>query len=1166
MNNFTAEQQAAIETLDCNLLVKAGAGAGKTRVLVERYIHILATGAAGPEGIVAITFTRKAAREMKERIRAKIGELLAAAAEPEEWRRWREVANHLDTVAISTIHSLCSRILREHPAEAGVDPEFGLMEDVTEQEMVDGVWQKTLEQAVRANRPWLNRLLAVYSPAQLRDEFRPLFDEVRSAGWIGPGLNEALWPMAERTDERPKQIMRLKQAYLAAFDVAAVAKKKTVAQERLLSLQGRWSEIERTIDDAFENPAGLEELEEAFRNMRGGAELSEALQERKRAAESLRGAVLDQTALRLLPDLCEWFQQAGEEWARQKRTCRMLTYDDLEAETEKLLLTHPAICRRYLGRIRFLLVDECQDINERQRRIIYLLAGGDAERLCRVALFAVGDVKQSIYRFRGADTRVFDRVQADVLASGGRVIELLDNFRSQPQLVKAFNDFFGELMPATVCEDETDGADTVEYRRLKEKQGEEIPARVDLWVLDAATATGDAREREAAMIARRIREMVESADSPVQYRDIAVLLRAFTSVNVYERAFAKAGIPYYVSGSRGFADRQEISDVLGLLRFLDNVRNEAALFGVLRSPFFLVSDEGLLRLRRAGGEAGIWSGLAMAAETAGLSPADRFAAKQARTLLERWQARRGFLSPAQLIREAFAATGFDLLQLTQFMGTRRYANLQKLLDMADAFMVAESGGIADFLEYVELRAGAEGEAEIDSEAGDTVRIMTIHKSKGLEFPTVIVPDLQRKFNSWSRLAIFVKGSGMGLKVPDRCGKLYESGRFRKIARADNAQERAELKRVLYVAMTRAEQRIILSGVAKAAKTEKTLRNAVGWLDWAKQLFGLRGSPRDWPANTCLGETCLHVFLDEETATDDATALAVPPPQIVENAAELPVAAQQRISPISVRKNRPIILSPSYLTEFFDCPRRYYYAQLYRLPAPPGSGPEAMDRPALGTGGHGLAISPQDLGTAFHRFMELLPTPQEWRMALAQALRETLPSELRETAAELMMEWASRYVASDLYAETLSVRTDRREWPFHYRLLETVGALPAVWLSGQADRVVFYPDETLGVIDYKTDQMTAENTQQKAAHYRLQLAGYALAARAVFGLPVRDMRLYFVRTARTMPIDAGEEALSIAERELQEIAGFIRSHSDESDYGCRTSHCPVCPFQPVCVQG
>ena len=1164
MNNFTAEQQAAIETLDCNLLVKAGAGAGKTRVLVERYIHVLATGAAGPEGIVAITFTRKAAREMKERIRAKIQELLAAATEPGEWRRWREVANHLDTVAISTIHSLCSRILREHPAEAGVDPEFGLMEDVTEQEMVDGVWQKTLEQAARKKASWLDRLLAVYSPAQLRDEFRQLFDEVRSAGWIGPGLDETLWPMAEREDELPKQTRRLKQAYMELFDLAAGLKKKTLAQERLLALQGRWTEIERTIDEASENPACLEELEEDFRNMRGGAELSDALQERKRAAEALRGAVLDQTGLRLLPDLCEWFQQAGEEWARQKRASRLLTYDDLEAETEKLLLTHPEICGRYQRRVRYLLVDECQDINERQRRIIYLLAGGDAQNLHRPTLFAVGDVKQSIYRFRGADTRVFDRVQADVLASGGRVIELLDNFRSQPQLVKAFNDFFGELMPATVCEDETDGADTVEYRRLKEKQSEESPARVDLWVLDAATVSGDAREREAAMIARRIREMVESAESPVQYRDIAVLLRAFTSVNVYERAFAKAGIPYYVTGSRGFADRQEIADVLGLLRFLDNVRNEAALFGVLRSPFFLVSDEGLLRLRRASGEAGIWGGLAMASEVVGLSAADRIAAKQARTLLEQWLARRGFLSPAQLIRDAFAATGFDLLQLTQFMGIRRYANLQKLLDMADAFMAAEPGGIADFLAYVQLRAGAEGEAEIDSEAGDTVRIMTIHKSKGLEFPTVIVPDLQRKFISWSRMAVFVKGLGMGLKVPDRRGKLCESGRFRKIVRADNAQERAELKRVLYVAMTRAEQRIILSGVVKPAKTEKTLRNASGWLDWAKHLFGLTGSPRDWPANTCLGETCLHVFLDKETAVD-ATMTATILPQTGENEAELPIAAQRRISAIPLREARPMILSPSYLTEFFDCPRRYFYSQLCRLPAPPDSGPVAMARPAIGTGGTGLAISPQDLGTAFHRFMELLPAPQEWRMALTQALQETLAPELRETAAELMTEWASRYAASDLYAESASVRMDRREWSFHYRLLGEVGTLPAVWLSGQADRVVFYPEGTLGVIDYKTDQVTAENMQQKTAHYRLQLAGYALAARAVFGLSVRDVRLYFVRTARTMPIDAGDEALASAERELQEIAGFIRSHPDESDYVCRTSHCPACPFQPVCLQ-
>ena len=375
----------------------------------------------------------------------------------------------------------------------------------------------------------------------------------------------------------------------------------------------------------------------------------------------------------------------------------------------------------------------------------------------------------------------------------------------------------------------------------------------------------------------------------------------------------------------------------------------------------------------------------------------------------------------------------------------------------------------------------------------------------------------------------------------------------------------EERRLAFVAMTRAEQRIILSGVVKAAKTEKTLRNASGWLDWAKHLFGLTGSPQDWPSNTCLGETCLHVVLDEETALD-STTLVVTPPQIGDGSAELPAAAQRRISAIPVRETRPMILSPSYLTEFFDCPRRYYYSQICRLPAPPDAGEAPIVRPTGGTGGDGLAISPQDLGTAFHRFMELLPAPQEWRMALTQALRETLSPELQETAAELMTEWASRYAASELFAESASIRTDRREWSFHYRLMEAAGVLPAVWLSGQADRVLFYSDGTLGVIDYKTDQVSATSMQQKTAHYRLQLAGYALAARAVFGLPVRDVRLYFVRTAQTMPIDAGADALATAERELQEIAGFIRSHPDESDYVCRTSHCPVCPFQPVCMQG
>ena len=1165
MNDFTPEQRAAIETLDRNLLVKAGAGAGKTRVLVERYVHVLATGAADTDGIVAITFTRKAAREMKERIREKVNELVSGAAETEERNRWRDVSQRLDAVNISTIHSLCSRILREHPAEAGVDPDFGLLEDIDETALLDEVWQQTLEQAVRSESGWLKRLLEVYSPAQIRQEFRPLFDAVLKEGLIGPELERELWPPSAGAGiDCRMHAERLKQAYQELFALAAVnGKKKTKAQDRILVLQGEWGCIEQKIDNVVQDLSLLDELDAAFKGMHGGANLGEVLQERKKASEGLRGGVLDQVVHRLTPDLCEWFQLVGASWTRIKQDCRMLTYDDLEKNTERLLLDHPEICGRYNRRIRFLMVDECQDINERQRRIIYLLAGGDAEILHRLILFAVGDGKQSIYRFRGADTRVFVRVQEDVCRSGGRVIELLDNFRSHHQLVVAFNDFFAELMPSPVCEEDTDGADAVEYRNLQGNRGGDEPAGVDLWVLDAETLSGDAREQEAMMIARRIRMLVE--EQSLQYKDIAVLLRAFTHVASYEAAFAQAGIPYYVAGSRGFADKQEIMDVLELLRFFCNPLNEQALFATLRAPFFQLSDDALLRLRRTGGSGGLWAGLMGAAETGGLTEAEVTAALRAGALLERWLARSGFLTPERLIREVFDATGFDAFQLTQFMGVRRYANLMKLLDLANAFMSVENGGIAEFLAYVELRASQEGEAEIDSEAGNTVRIMTIHKSKGLEFPVVIVPDLQRKFNSRVRMTVFVRGLGMGLKVPDSRGKLMESGRFRRIARQDNAMERAELKRILYVAMTRAERNIILSAVARQPKTEKNLRNAAGWLDWARKLFGLEGSPKEWPVEKCFGETCLRICVGEgEGAPEFVQQLLKEAPPVLADAV-LPPEIRRNLEPISVQTVRPIVMSPSYLSEYTACPRRYFYAHICRLPQIMGYGPILPDRRDVMEAELPMEITPLKLGIAFHKFLELLPTRDVWQEAMDQALRETLPTLMQEQAAELLREWAVRYAESALYEELRSVPEERREWPFQHRLLPQQGKLGAVWLSGQVDRILFYPDGTLGIVDYKTDHLEPDLAQKKTARYRLQLASYALAARTVFGREIRDTRLYFARTGETALIDTGDDALASAMRDLQNIAEYIRSHGNEVDYACMTDHCSYCAFQAVCAR-
>ena len=1163
MNEFTAGQQKAIETLDKNLLVKAGAGAGKTRVLVERYIAILRQSAADVEGIVAITFTRKAAREMKERVRSQVRRLVAEAADGSEWRRWREVDRKLDSAPISTIHSLCSRLLRENPAEAGVDPEFSLLETAEEETLFDETWRELLDAAAVRQDAWLVHLLAVYSPAQIRQDFLPLFKQLYTGGLIGPQLESVLWPDAAVSAGNAAAL--LKNCYQELFRWIPEQGKLNKTQTALAEVRANWLEMASRIDQAADDVALLDALEVPLKGLRSSGDFGEAIRSRKAAAQEYRGVLLDLQVQRIAPDLCEWFRLMAQSWDRAKQQRGALTYDDLESGTERLLRNHPAVCERYLQRFRYLMVDECQDINERQRQIIYLLAGGQPECLQGNKLFAVGDAKQSIYRFRGADSGVFARVQADVCHSGGEVIELLDNFRSHRELVAAFNDFFLQLMPVAVCEEETGGADTVEYSKLSGLRGEAGQARVEMWVQEAAgRSSGEARAQEAAMIAGRIRSMVAESDGAVNYRDIVVLLRAFTHVSLYEAAFAEAGIPYYVAGGRGFAGRQEVADALALLRFLDNPNDSLALFATLRSALFQLSDETLLRLRRAGGAGGIWSGLAVAGSIAELEPGQLQSALRSKSLLTGWLARRGFLSPLQLLREAFDATGFDLLQLTQFMGDRRYANLLKLLELAAGF--AETGGnLAEFLQYIEQRSKEEGEAEIDSETGDTVRIMTIHKSKGLEFPVVIVPELQRRFNLRSPLAVFLPGQGLGMKVPDATGKLCESARFRRICRRDHAQEKAELKRLLYVAMTRAERQVVLSAVVDQPKTEKNFRNAAGWLDWTRNLFGLGGAVQDWPETLTLGETQIgirfHAAVEDFDVALSAQQSGEPESGGAHDIAG-PLAAEleRNCRPLAFTAAKPHTLSPAYLAEYSHCPRRYFYAHICRLPlleARGGNVATAVERPD--------SLAPQQLGVVFHRFLELLRPPVECEQALAQAMAETLPPPLWNEAGSRLRRWATDYAGSALHGEICRLAEDRREWPFQYRLLDAAHELPAVWLSGQIDRLLFYPDGTLGIVDYKTDWLERPQLQEKAARYRLQIASYALAAEAIWGRPIRDARLYFARLAETLPIDLAPAALELARRELQSMAEFIRGHGQEADYRCNLSHCEVCPFGKICLR-
>ena len=310
----------------------------------------------------------------------------------------------------------------------------------------------------------------------------------------------------------------------------------------------------------------------------------------------------------------------------------------------------------------------------------------------------------------------------------------------------------------------------------------------------------------------------------------------------------------------------------------------------------------------------------------------------------------------------------------------------------------------------------------------------------------------------------------------------------------------------------------------------------------------------------LGNTCLRIRLGmpapaESSATAPAAARAFPEPA----GGILPPDIKKNIAILSVGRERPLVLSPAYLAEYAACPRSYFYSHIARLPDLPE--PSGADE----TAAEERQITGKLMGIAFHRVLELMNTRVEGPEALDRAVQEKVPLELRPAVAKKLSYWVRQYRNSDLCADVCAAVEERREWAFQYRLLPAEGNLPVVWLSGQVDRVLFQADGSLGIVDYKTDWVIAGELQKKAARYRLQLAGYALGAGAAFGREVGYARLYFARTGDFIAVDVSAAALLTARRELQEIAGFIRSHEGEAAYECRLSYCEACRYRRICLQ-
>jgi ATP-dependent helicase/nuclease subunit A len=544
-----------------------------------------------------------------------------------------------------------------------------------------------------------------------------------------------------------------------------------------------------------------------------------------------------QYALEMVNLLLRVDQRLNEE----KQKISALDFDDLELRTLSLL-ERPEVIARTSERYRFFLVDEFQDTNAVQRVLLERLALAKGRRPAN--LFIVGDRKQSIYGFRGADVDVFREMTATLLAAGGEEKPLQLNFRSQPPLIAFFNYLFARLfqVPIDVPPSEYKNLDQLGYVKHEKSESkrelrDEGPL-VEMLITtkpsleDDPRAEQDSRVLDAQQVARRIITLTRGPNA-VKYGDIALLFRAMTQVQIYESVFRRANIPYQTVLGRGFYEREEITDLIQLLRFLDNKTDEIALAAVLRSPLCGLSDNALLALRSAptldeadntdpmrgfSAPRKLYTALRHHREIAFISDEEHELLDRASKLISELVDRRHHYPIQDLLRYAVAESEFMTVVAANFDGAQRLANVERLFTLAARFESSGTHLIRDFVRYVEdfeAIGSRESEGQID-QAADAVRLMTIHQAKGLEFPIVVIPDLQRL----SRVAtdnwfLLDRHQGLTLKVPDGRGNLVAGCTYTNFEKRHAWREQFESMRLLYVAASRAEEyRLILTVVTE----------------------------------------------------------------------------------------------------------------------------------------------------------------------------------------------------------------------------------------------------------------------------------------------------------------------------------------------------------------
>jgi ATP-dependent helicase/nuclease subunit A len=968
--NLTDSQVDAIRRSGQDVCVVAGPGSGKTTVLIERFVWLAEQQGIDPSRILAITFTEKAATEIKERLIKRFAQRFET--EP-------ELRESIERAWVSTIHGFCARLLRENAIAAGLSPDFAVLDQPAAEAMAREAAEEALD-GMFAERPAEMRCV-MESLDLSTDDYQRKPDLARSLLEIYEsmrvaGLREL--PAAHAVDDVWPRARELAAAVLE--DRSATGKDLPKLQEfvkRLLALPAQVTEQHFELVEKV--PFSLGSIGRNCRARLFAEELKNdvvpLLKQQWVASWHADSATL----------LRESIARIDRIYREKKRDEAAIDFAGLEEETIRLLEIDSELRMRTAARFDEILMDELQDTNGLQWRLINLIRRDST----RGGFFAVGDINQSIYGFRYAEPAVFARYRDSLIEAGAHVDDLRENHRSFAEILDAVSRML-------------DGQKGIESRPLIASRGSSTGPAVELLVSRGDEMTGvDEEDVEASMVAQRIFEL---RGEGVELKEIAILVRTLGAVKPFERALDRFGIAFVVSGGRTFLEAREIRDVLALLAALVNPLDDIAVVGVLRSPLAGMSDEEIFQIGKEGWRAEF----------------DR--------LFGRLRPLAGFIAPDLLLARALDECGYAAI-----LTDRARANVAKLFAHIRREQSKRSRPVAELLDGLEALRETQSEAEAPPpEAGNVVRMMTIHAAKGLEFPVVFVSALHRQTDQSKPVIAFSPEAGLGAKWRNPVTGDGQADRAHmKIVEEIKAREAAEENRLLYVAMTRAENRLILS-------------------------YAEKRSARGWPklVAAAIAPTKIAVRVIQPSGLAAGSAIAGVADQLVD-----------RPSVVSRRDGAAAVTS---VARFHACPRKYLLSTISEARSPVFEGDD-------GDASGGMAF-----GEAVHRILagEIVDSPDA--ADLAARFRVSELGQRAERADRIEREFDFLFYFEDVVLRgqidlwfeengeliVVDYKTDREESPEAHALQLQIYALALDRYAGRiADRAVLYylrPDQAIDV--------------------------------------------------------------------------------------------------------